>query len=172
MKTHMKFLSWLALLFPLGVFALVDGMEPDLGHRDIYMTDGQATYAKRDIRTNCPVESMDWDTAEIVRVTLKDYEFNPKDLTFKACQPYVLKIANMGDKTHNFFSKSFFATVGVPRPNGEVSLMTRNDSDRLVVKEGQETDFAFVALEPGNYELKCTRWFHASRGMRGTILVE
>lgn len=122
------------------------------------------------------VKAADWNTMETVTVELTEHEFNPRNLSLKANQPYRLVIRNNGEKDHYYTAAEFFKSVAwrkaqTPRPHGgeiKAPYFTAVEA----YKKGGTVELFFVPVKKGNFEVICTIDDHKEKGMVGGITVE
>ena len=60
---------------------------------------------------------VDWANAEIVAVTMVNYEFVPDRLSFRRGVPYRLHLENHGSEIHDFSAPEFFKAVELKNPD-------------------------------------------------------
>jgi uncharacterized cupredoxin-like copper-binding protein len=82
-------------------------------------------------------------------------------------QPYVLRLTNVTNGGHSFGAASFFAAASVAA--ADQPLVKKGSVE---VPAGEVREIHLVAPGPGQYDLKCTHFLHASFGMKGTIVVQ
>lgn len=122
------------------------------------------------------VKAADWNKMETVTMELSEHEFNPRNLTLKANQPYRLVIRNSGEKDHYYTAAEFFKSVAwrkvqTPRPHGgeiKAPYFTAVEA----YKKGGSVELFFVPVKKGNFEVICTVEDHKDLGMTGAITVE
>jgi uncharacterized cupredoxin-like copper-binding protein len=122
------------------------------------------------------VKAADWNKMETVTIELSEHEFNPRNLTLKANQPYRLVIRNNGEKDHYYTAAEFFKSVAwrkvqTPRPSGgefKAPYFTAVEA----YKKGGSVELFFVPVKKGNFEVVCTIDDHKEQGMQGGITVE
>jgi plastocyanin len=90
-----------------------------------------------------------------IRVTAKEYSFDPSTIVVKGAGTLKITLANNGSLAHDIKVEKDGRTVGgtAPFPAGE-------------------TRSAAVRLAPGTYRYVCTVGDHAELGMKGTLKVE
>jgi uncharacterized cupredoxin-like copper-binding protein len=108
---------------------------------------------------------VDWANAEIVAVTMVNYEFIPDRLNFRRGVPYRLHLENHGSEVHDFSAPEFFKAIELKNPDVLGSYATR-----IVVRPHEAKDMYFIATRPGSYELICAD--HDWAGMTARITVE
>lgn len=102
--------------------------------------------------------------AEIVRVTLADYRFEPRELVLEHGKSYRLELRNSGTATHEFAAPAFFAAARV----ADRGMLT-HDGTEILLQPGQARAIELVAPESGSYALSCPD--HDWDGMVGKITV-
>jgi plastocyanin len=90
-----------------------------------------------------------------LRVTAKEYSFNPGAVEVSGAGPLTIKLRNAGTLAHNL-------------------KLTRNGKEigGTPTFEAGETRSGRVNLEHGRYEMVCTVGDHADLGMRGSFEVK
>jgi plastocyanin len=111
-------------------------------------------------------EGADFAQATPLRVRLSSFRFTPATLRLQAGRPYALTLVNTSSMEHTFAAPEFFATAQV-RPDeaariasGEVQLAQRQSVTLHLIPRA------------GAYDFACTKFGHATLGMRGKIIVE
>jgi len=102
-----------------------------------------------------------------VPVELSNFRFTPASIVLEHGQPYVLRLTNVANGGHSFGAASFFAAASVAAAD---QPLIKNGN--VEVPAGQVREIHLVAPRPGQYDLKCTHFLHASFGMKGTIVVQ
>jgi plastocyanin len=90
-----------------------------------------------------------------LRVTAKEYSFDPARVEVSAAGPLTIKLRNAGSLAHNLKLTKDGETIG-----GTPTF------------PGGETRSGRVNLEHGRYEMVCTVGDHAELGMRGEFEVK
>lgn len=99
-----------------------------------------------------------------IDVAMSNFEFTPATIRLEAHQPYLFHVTSDGG--HSFAAPAFFAAATVaPADRGKIV------KGRIELGEGESVDIHFTAPAAGSYEAHCTHFLHASRGMKGTIVV-
>ena len=100
-----------------------------------------------------------------VDIAMSNFEFTPATIHLKAHQPYLLHLTSDGG--HSFAAPAFFAAATVaPEDRAKIA------KGKIEVDEIAPIDIHLTAPAAGSYEAHCTHFLHASRGMKGVILVE
>ena len=99
-----------------------------------------------------------------IDVAMSNFEFTPATIHLKARQPYMLHLTSDGG--HSFAAPAFFAAATIaPGDRGKIA------KGKIELGEDESVDIHFTAPAPGRYETHCTHFLHASRGMKGEIVV-
>jgi hypothetical protein len=109
--------------------------------------------------------SIDWSKAEIVTVTMTEYEFTPRRLIFRHGVPTRLRLVDKGTEIHDFTAPDFFKTIDLRDPR-----VMGSSGTGIPVDPHQQKDVDFVARLPGHFGLLCAD--HDWAGMTADILVE
>ena len=101
------------------------------------------------------VQSVNVKPNSTLRVTAKEYSFNPGAVEVSGAGPLTIKLRNAGTLAHNL-------------------KLTRNGKEigGAPTFEAGETRSGRVNLEHGRYEMVCTVGDHADLGMRGSFEVK
>ncbi|NJD24355.1 MAG: hypothetical protein FIB06_03010 [Betaproteobacteria bacterium] len=116
----------------------------------------------------------DWKHAENVTIELRDYGFQPRELTLKRGQAYRLRIHNTGGNTHYLNAPDFFASIAAHKvevPN-MAEIRAEHFTQFEIMRRGGELEFEFVPLVAGRYRAHCHLEGHAERGVEGLLIVE
>jgi len=95
------------------------------------------------------------DSGGTVKVTAREYAFDPDRVVVKGGGPLEIELTNDGDLAHN---------IRVRRDGEEIGGTSSFPSGRA--------ESATVRLQPGKYELLCTVGDHADLGMKGELEVK
>ena len=117
------------------------------------------------------VEAADWDASEELTIELSEYAFTPKDFSLVADQPYVIKVANVGDIKHEFTAEEFFGSVAFRKAEDASGEFKGPAPREIEVFAGQEIEIYLIPTQAGNYDLVCEIEGHLEEGMFGTITV-
>jgi uncharacterized cupredoxin-like copper-binding protein len=120
---------------------------------------------------------------QLVRITLSEFAFSPKDITLKAGQLVTLELRNRGQLQHEVM-----AGTGVPEHEGYPSDLftgvavtltgtsTRDHAHRgfaIIVGAGKTARATFTVPEQrGVYEIGCFELGHYASGMVGRLVIE
>lgn len=98
-------------------------------------------------------------------VDLTNFKFTPAQIELKANRPTILQLRNDSSGGHSFSAPAFFAAAHVDPASARLI-----NNGRIEVPAHASVQ---VALTPaaGQYPLKCSHPFHATFGMKGTIIV-
>jgi uncharacterized cupredoxin-like copper-binding protein len=101
----------------------------------------------------------------VTGVNLANFSFTPMTIQLRAGVPTVLRLHNASGGGHNFSAPQFFAASQI---QPQSAALVRKG--KVEVPGGATVD---IALTPraGQYPLKCSHPFHATFGMKGTIIV-
>lgn len=120
------------------------------------------------------VKAADWNTMEVVTVTLDEHSFTPSELRFKAGKAYKLQLKNIGKKDHYFTAEKFFRAVAWRKAmvdkHAEVKAPYFTAFEPL--RNGGQIDLYFVPITKASYEVICTIEDHQQQGMSGTLVIE
>ena len=112
-----------------------------------------------------PDASIDWTKADIATVTMADYTFSPRRVTFRLGAPTRLRLVNTGNELHEFTAADFFKTVDLRDPS-----VIGSSGISITVEPHLEKDVDFIARLPGHFRLICAD--HDWAGMTADIFVE
>jgi uncharacterized cupredoxin-like copper-binding protein len=90
------------------------------------------------------------DAPQAVEVILSDYDFTPRNVTFRAGQRYRLHLENRGGEMHEFTAPAFFPTADIENPD----VLTADGTD-VVLQPGETKDILLTPRRPGHYALYC-----------------
>lgn len=86
-----------------------------------------------------------------IKVTAKEYRFEPADLVVDAGKPYVVEVENIGSIPHD--------------------LTVRKGDFKLTVSRNKTARKTLTVDQPGTYEIYCSLPGHKSAGMHGELTV-
>jgi len=109
--------------------------------------------------------SVNFSGAEVQRVQLENFDFNPHEIRLRAGRPYELVLANTASGGHDFAAPEFFAAATV-KPEDAALL-----SEGKVEVPGNAARTVHLVPAAGTYKLICSHTGHALLGMTGTIVV-
>ncbi len=117
------------------------------------------------------LDAIDWNTAEVIELTLEDHSYDPPDLVLDRNKPYILRLRNVGRVSHDMVGGSFFSGVAIK--------MAQNDAGRVVtpvlksvyIKRGQQMEMWLVPIRAGHYSFFCSIDDHRTLGMEGEITI-
>ncbi len=127
----------------------------------------------------------------VVQVTLgsdkdNEHRFHPDHLTFKSGQLYNLTLVNVSNNVHEIDSPDFTAAVfskdvvvfdDIAEDAKPIAIVVGGVRE-IEVQPGGRTEWTFVAIEPGEYEVDCktddakTGKTHMQMGMKATYTIE
>lgn len=100
-----------------------------------------------------------------------ELRFFPNTLTFESGKRYKLHLENHSPEKHYFTAKDFADGVWSQKVDaGNVEI--KGAIHELELRPETAADWVFVAMRPGQYELRCTIPGHAAAGMVGTIVIQ
>jgi uncharacterized cupredoxin-like copper-binding protein len=105
-----------------------------------------------------------WSQAQRINVILSNFEFTPRQISFKKDQPYLLHLENRSSGSHNFDAPEFFQTVMLRDTNAL-------GQDAIELAKGEAKDIYLVPSKTGTFPLVCSHFMHESMGMTGGIKV-
>jgi uncharacterized cupredoxin-like copper-binding protein len=120
------------------------------------------------------VAKVDWNRMQTVVVNVADNSYEPRDLRFKAGEPYKLVVRNSSKADHYFTAPEFFRAIAtrkvqIPKA-GEVKAPFLTAVE--VYKNGGEIELFFVPLAKGTYDVFCTIDDHREKGHAGHAVIE
>jgi cytochrome c oxidase subunit 2 len=109
------------------------------------------------------------DSAQVIEVTAKKYEYSPATIHVKSGAKIQLKITAT-DHDHGF---SIATAPDGAGSNGSVGLAFTSPQVCWQLKQGETTTIEFVAQTPGTYSFKCCHVCGLGhRGMKGQLVVD
>ncbi|BAZ42496.1 hypothetical protein NIES4101_84650 [Calothrix sp. NIES-4101] len=100
-----------------------------------------------------------------------ELKFEPNRLDLVSGKRYNLHLVNPSPQKHYFTAKDFADGIWTQKVEaGKVEI--KGAIHELELKPGAEAEWVFLALKPGNYNLRCTIPGHAEAGMTGEIAVK
>jgi cytochrome c oxidase subunit 2 len=109
------------------------------------------------------------DSAQVIEVTAKKYEYSPAPIHVKRGARIELKITAI-DHDHGF---SIFAVPDGANSNGPAGLVFTSPQECWQLKKGETTTIEFLAQTPGTYSFKCCHVCGLGhRGMKGQLVVD
>ena len=109
------------------------------------------------------------DSAQVIEVTAKKYEYSPATIHVKSGAKIQLKITAT-DHDHGF---SIATAPDGAGSNGSVGLEFTSPQMCWQLKQGETTTIEFVAQTPGTYSFKCCHVCGLGhRGMKGQLVVD
>ena len=101
----------------------------------------------------------------VTSVNLANFSFTPMTIQLQAGVPTVLRLRNPSSGGHSFTAPQFFAASRIQPQSAALVL-----KGKVEIPGGGTVDIALIPAA-GQYQLKCSHPFHASFGMKGTIVV-
>jgi uncharacterized cupredoxin-like copper-binding protein len=117
----------------------------------------------------CNPDLINFRRPTTLQVTMSEYLFSPEHIELKACLPYRLILINQGHVKHDFSAPRFFASVLIKKYDGSVGAVTTADLRTLDLPAHASLEWYILPTQPGRYQVECTHFTHAARGMTGTI---
>ena len=99
---------------------------------------------------------------ETVKVVLSSYRYDPSPILLHAGHPVRLSFENKAGKGHDFAAPEFFAAARI------VSGQVRNGVVDLAAHESKVVE---VVPAAGTYPVHCSKFLHASMGMKTEVVV-
>lgn len=99
-----------------------------------------------------------------IDIEMSNFKFAPEPIQMKAGQPYLLHLTSDGG--HSFAAPAFFAAATIA-PADAAKIV----KGKIELEAGDSVDIHLTAPAAGHYETHCTHFLHASRGMKGEIVV-
>jgi uncharacterized cupredoxin-like copper-binding protein len=118
------------------------------------------------------VKAADWKTVQTVTVELKETDYTPDGLTFKANQPYKLVLKNVGQKPHYFTAPEFYKSIATRKAETAEAEFKAPYYSAIEVNPGGTAYLFFVPVKTGTFDVYCTIEDHRDKGMDGKIVVE
>src|SRR5215470_19402581 len=82
----------------------------------------------------------DSSNAEVLRIVVTDYRFEPSELTFHVGTTYELHVENRGNNLHELTAPAFFQAVELKNPE-----VLNSERTELVLQPGEQKDVYFIA---------------------------
>ncbi|UAK23012.1 cupredoxin domain-containing protein [Sphingomonas nostoxanthinifaciens] len=84
-------------------------------------------------------QTIDWKTAGHVEIAMTNHGFTPRKIVLDPGAPYIVRVVNPSDRTHNLVAKEFFAATRVdPRDRAVV------DMDNLKLAPGEHVTIHLI----------------------------
>ncbi len=99
-----------------------------------------------------------------------EFKFEPNQLQFVAGKRYTLQLVNPSTQKHYFTAKDFADNIWTQKVEaGKVEV--KGAIREMELKPKAEAQWAFIAIKPGKYSLRCPIPGHAEAGMTGSIVI-
>lgn len=118
------------------------------------------------------VKAADWKAVQTVTVEMKETEYKPENLTFKANQPYKLVLKNVGQKPHYFTAPEFYKAIATRKAETKDGEFKAPYFNAIEILTGGTVELFFVPVKTGTYDVYCTIEDHRDKGMDGNIVIE
>ena len=115
---------------------------------------------------------IDWDKAEKVTILFEDNNFEPDELTIKKGKPYIFKMVNVGDRSHDFVDLNLFHNIIVKRLQSDFGRINTHHIHSFYLKPGSSVSVYFVPHKSGEFDFFCSISGHREDGMEGIIYIE
>lgn len=135
--------------------------------------------------TGCPEANfgnVDWSTARIIDIKIRQDEFQPMVIGLARDLPYVLRIRNADSSGHSFRAPTFFRQAGVAQitVDGEERTLDGDCITGVSIPAEGAVEIRLVALLEGRYPFKDPAWLNLGLGLGlqdedngfGTIVVD
>ncbi len=117
------------------------------------------------------MDHVDWNQAEVVELTLEDHSYTPSSLLLERNKPYVLRLRNVGNVSHNMAGGSFFSGVAIKMAQNAAGRVVTPVLSSVYIKSGQEMEMWLVPIRAGRYSFFCSIDDHRVLGMEGEITI-
>ncbi|MBI1750126.1 MAG: cupredoxin domain-containing protein [Acidobacteria bacterium] len=120
-------------------------------------------------RAHLAAQSQGGDSAQVIEMTAKKYEFSPGEIRVKKGTRVQLKI-RATDRAHGIKIRLY--PDGAPE-SGDPGLRMAEAQDNFKLDHNQERVIEFVAERPGAYTFRCSVFCgFGHRGMSGKLIVK
>jgi len=117
------------------------------------------------------MDQVDWNEAEVIELTLEDHSYTPADLVLERNKPYILRLSNVGDVSHDMVGGSFFSGVAIKMAQNAAGRVVTPVLSSVYIKRGQEMEMWLVPIRAGRYNFFCSIDDHRELGMEGEITI-
>ncbi|MCB1888414.1 MAG: cupredoxin domain-containing protein [Rhodocyclaceae bacterium] len=117
------------------------------------------------------MDAIDWNTAEVIELTLGDHSYDPPDLVLERNQPYILRLRNEGRVSHDMVGGSFFSGVAIKMAQNAAGRVITPVLKSVYIKRGQQMEMWLVPIRAGTYSFFCSIDDHRALGMEGEITI-
>lgn len=118
------------------------------------------------------VKDADWKAMQTVSVDIREFEYGPDEVRFKAGQPYKLVLRNAGEKKHYFTAPEFYQAIATRKVEAGKAEIKAPYFKAFELLPGGELELFFVAVDKGEYDVYCTIEDHRDQGMEGVLVIE
>ncbi len=116
-----------------------------------------------------------WDKAITIAIDLSEYAFSPSQLKLKLNQAYLIKLKNVGKKTHDFVADNFFKAVAAESvvffdsKGVEIGDLVPGYLKDIGLSPGASVEIRLIPVQPGTFYLLCEVPGHEGHGMHGQL---
>jgi uncharacterized cupredoxin-like copper-binding protein len=114
------------------------------------------------------------DPASVVRIELREYAFNPAQVTLKAGRAVTLKVVNTGRATHMFASK-YLGSQDLEIEGADMEVDAPSGVKYVKLQPGKSAEIKFTPAQKGTFDFACEvktgGRTHRDRGMKGQLVV-
>ena len=114
------------------------------------------------------------DPVSVVRIELREYVFNPAQVTLKAGRAVTLKVVNTGRATHMFASQ-YLGSQDLEIEGAEMEVDAPNGVKYVKLQPGKSAEIKFTPTQKGTFDFSCDvktgGRTHRDRGMKGQLVV-
>ncbi|MCB1907086.1 MAG: cupredoxin domain-containing protein [Rhodocyclaceae bacterium] len=117
------------------------------------------------------MDQIDWNQAEVVELKLEDHSYTPADLELERNKPYIIRLKNVGNVSHNMVGGSFFSGVAIKMAQNSAGRVVTPVLSSVYIKHGQEMEMWLVPIRAGRYSFFCSIDDHRELGMEGEVTI-
>lgn len=134
---------------------------------------GNAAVLAEPVRARILAEA-DWTRTETVDFELRDYGVKPREVRFKAGQPYRLIITNNGSVSHYFNATEFLHQIATRKAQVPDQAEVKADffNSFEIARRGGNMELYFVPVTRGTYVMHCHLKGKEHEGVEGTLIIE
>ncbi|MFC5302973.1 hypothetical protein [Azospira restricta] len=120
------------------------------------------------------LKAADWKEMQSVNLELRDYGLSPRELRFKAGQPYRLVITNNGSHSHYFNAPEFLQNIAARKAQvkDQVEVKAPFFSAFELARRGGNVELFFIPVNKGSYRMYCHLEGKAHEGVQGAVIIE